>query len=295
MKLDLDGIETLEAVVETGSFAAAAKRLHKTQSSVSYAIAQMEERLGIEVFDRTGYRAELTEAGRLILEEGRQLLARARGIEALALQFHRGYEPRLDVILDGILPMEPVMQVLKVLGEEEVPTLIQIKVEFLGGVQYRFERDDAHIMLTKDFEAGPEFMAHAMPAVPCMLVAASTHRLFNETEGELELSDLHRYVELTVQDSSESRVKDTRMFGGTRVYYLSDFFTKRQALLMGMGYGWMPMYLVADDLEAARLREVPYVGGSRYEFTPALVHRAQRPLGPTGQRFWELLREIFAV
>ncbi|MFU8806775.1 MAG: LysR substrate-binding domain-containing protein, partial [Bradymonadaceae bacterium] len=210
-------------------------------------------------------------------------------------QFHQGWEPRLDVIIDGILPMEPIMQVLKILGEEEVPTLIQIKVEFLGGVQYRFERDDAHIMLTKDFEAGPEFLAHAMPAVPCMLVAASGHALVAEEPELLELSDLHRYVEITVQDSSESRVKDTRMFSGSRVYYLSDFFTKRQALLMGMGYGWMPMYLVSEDIEQDRLREVPYSGGSRYEFTPALVHGAHRPLGPTGQRFLALLREIFAV
>ncbi|MFU8807463.1 MAG: LysR family transcriptional regulator, partial [Bradymonadaceae bacterium] len=97
MKLDLDSIETLEAVVETGSFAAAAKRLHKTQSSVSYGIGHLEGRLGVEVFDRSGYRAQLTEAGRLILEEGRQLLARARRIEALARQFHQGWEPRLDV------------------------------------------------------------------------------------------------------------------------------------------------------------------------------------------------------
>ena len=82
---------------------------------------------------------------------------------------------------------------------------------------------------------------------------------------------------------------DPTMFGGSRVFFLSDFSTKREALLMGLGFGWVPAYLVEEDLKRGDLVEVPYERGSRYSFTPLLVHRTDRPLGRTGGRFIELL------
>jgi hypothetical protein len=48
---------------------------------------------------------------------------------------------------------------------------------------------------------------------------------------------------------------------------------------------------VEDELRAGQLREVHYSGGSRYQFNPMLVHRADRPLGRTGQYLVSLLRQ----
>jgi len=103
------------------------------------------------------------------------------------------------------------------------------------------------------------------------------------------LDQLHEHVELTVQDSSDQG-DDRHMFGGERVFYLSDFSAKKRALAMGVGFGWMPTYLVESELRAGELREVQYSGGSRYRFNPMLVHRADRPLGRTGQHLVSLLR-----
>jgi DNA-binding transcriptional LysR family regulator len=79
------------------------------------------------------------------------------------------------------------------------------------------------------------------------------------------------------------------MFGGERVFYLSGFEAKKQALLMGLGFGWMPRHLADEELRAGTLREVRHVGGSRYRFTPLLVHRLDRPLGRTATRLIALL------
>ena len=64
---------------------------------------------------------------------------------------------------------------------------------------------------------------------------------------------------------------------------------KKQALLMGLGFGWMPRHLAEAELRAGTLREVCHVGGSRYRFTPMLVHRLDRPLGRTATRLITLL------
>jgi DNA-binding transcriptional LysR family regulator len=289
MRITLDALETLEAIQETGSFAGAAQRLHKVQSAVSYTIRQLEESLGVELFDRSGHRARLTEVGRLLLDEGQLLLTRARRLEALAERLRDRWEPRLEVVIDGVLPIEPILQVLKRMVDEAVPTRIQVKVEFLGGVQDRFEKDRADLMLVKDYTPSSALIAHRLPEVEVVLVASAEHPLAR-AGAPLELADLHRHVELTVHDPSESRrLSNPHQLGSERVFYLSDFLTKKAAIELGLGFGWMPLYLVEKELAAGNLREVAYRAGSRFRFAPALVHPADRPLGRAGQRFREVL------
>lgn len=289
MRISLDSLEALEAIDRHGSFAAAAKALHKVQSAVSYSVRQLEDAVGVSLFDRAGHRATLTEAGRAVLEEGRRLLVGARRIETIVTRLRENWEPRVEIVIDGILPMEPIMKALRAMADDAVPTHIQIKVEFLGGVQDRFEKDAADIMLVKDYVRGERLVEHALPDVEVVLVAAAGHPLA-EPGRTLSLADLQAHVELTVHDSSESRrIADARLFGGPRVFFLSDFGTKKQAILMGLGYGWMPAYLVRGEIAAGVLREIAYGGGSHYAFVPRLVHPADRPLGRAGSTFLRLL------
>ncbi|GLH74663.1 LysR family transcriptional regulator [Geothrix limicola] len=279
MTLDLEALRALEAVVKEGGFAKAALVLNKAQSAVSYQVRKLEQSLGVALLDRGAYRAALTPAGETLLAEGQRILTRARHLEDLAHQFASGWEPRLSLVIDGILPLEPIMTALKRIADDQVPTRIQVKVEFLRGVQYRFDKEEADLMLVKDFQPSPSLCAIALPEVECVLCAASGHPL---ASGEVELKDLRKHVELSVQDSSD-RGDDRHMFGGERVFYLSGFVLKKQALRMGLGFGWMPLYLVETELAAGDLVELSYAGGSRYTFTPQLVTRRERPLGRTGR------------
>lgn len=288
MRLDLNALEALDAVVRAGGFAKAATRLHKVQSAVSYQVQRLEQQLGIALLDRGGYRVRLTPAGEAVLAEGRRLLAQAGQVEGLARQLAEGWEPRLLVIVDGILPLEPTLTALKAMADQGIPTRIQVKVEFLYGVQYRFDKDKADLMLVKDFEANPYLQIEALPDIDCVLCVAPAHPLAER--ADVTLQELQDHVELTVQDSAE-RGDDRYIFGGERVFYLSGFATKKAALLMGLGFGWMPWYLVRDELRSGALRELGYRGGSRYRFTPSLVHRLDRPLGRAGQRLAALVRE----
>lgn len=287
MSIDLESLVALDAVVRHGGFGRAAQHLHKVQSAVSYQVRKLEEQLGLPLLDREGYRVRLTPAGEALLAEGRRLLGQADRFEALARQFIDGWEPRLLLVADGILPLDAVFLALKSLADEHVPTRVQVKIEFMFGVQYRFEKERADLMIVKDYEPDRLLHAEPLPEIECVLCTAPGHPL--AAAGEVDLAMLHEHVELTVQDSSD-RGDDRHMFGGDRVYYLSGFSAKQQALHMGLGFGWMPLYLVADELARGELVEVRYRGGSRYRFTPVLVQRLDKPLGRAGQRLAELLR-----
>jgi len=287
LTIDLHFLLALDAVVREGGFARAASRLHKAQSAISYQVKQLEQQLGLVLLDRDGYRVKLTAAGEIVLSEGRRLLAQAQQLETLAKQFNQQWEAKLLLIVDGILPLNAVMRALKVLADEGVPTRVQVKVEFLRGVEHRFETDNADLMIVKDFTPGSHLHQESLSEIECILCVSPEHPL--AALDDVSLSNLQEHTELTVQDSSQSG-NDEHIFGSERIFYLDGFFAKKEAMMMGLGYGWMPAFLVTTELASGALREVNYSAGSRYRFTPALVHQRQHPLGRAGQRLAELLK-----
>jgi DNA-binding transcriptional LysR family regulator len=292
MRIDIDSFNVLQVLVEEGSFAKASERLHKAQSAVSYQVKKLEQHLGVTLFNRDKYRAELTSEGKIILIEGQRLLEQLANIEHLASRFSQGWEPKLELVIDGSLPMEPIMTALKRMSEHNVPTKIQLNMEFLGGVQHRFERDKADLMLVKDYRSGPYYDAKPLPSITSVLVVANSHPL--ALAKEVSLSQLQQHVELTIEDSSPSRLgRDELQFGGDKVFYLSGFIMKKNALLKGLGFGWMPDFLIGEELAAGELVMVDFMGGSRFNYTPQLVSTLARPLGRAGQLFTELILQEF--
>ncbi|MDH1470775.1 LysR family transcriptional regulator [Shewanella sp. GD03713] len=293
MRIDIDAFNVLQVLVEEGSFAKAAERLHKAQSAVSYQVKKLEEHLGVQLFSRDQYRAELTSEGRVILAEGQRLLQHLANIEHLASRFSEGWEPKLELVIDGALPMEPIMTALKRMAEHQIPTKIQLNMEFLGGVQHRFERDNADLMLVKDYRTGPYYHPQPLPAITSVLVTSALHPLAQQKH--ISLPELQQHVELTIEDSSPNKTyRDELQFGGDKVFYLSGFIMKKNALLKGLGFGWLPDFLVQEELLSGELVEVDFVGGSRYTFIPQLVSTLERPLGRAGKLFTELILEEFA-
>lgn len=287
MSLDLNFLLALDTVVREGSVAKAALRLHRAQSAISYQIKQLEQQLGLTLLDRDGHRVKLTSAGEVILSEGRRLLIQANQLEVLAQELNQEWEAKLLVIIDGILPQQSILKALKNLADEGAPTRVQVKVEFLQGVQHRFEADKADLMIVKDYIPHPHLRAENLSEIECVLCVSTTHPLAGMRN--ISLAQLQEHTELSVQDSSQSS-NDQHIFGSERVFYLDGFFAKKEALMMGLGYGWMPSFLVRAELKKKQLVEVKFIEDSRYRFTPKMVHHRDQNLGRAGRRLAELLR-----
>lgn len=97
MKISLVQLRLLEAVAETGSVGAAARRLRLTQSGASQAIATLEKILGVDVLARKRDGAALTAFGQSILADARAVLAAVERIEQQARCSASGAPERLRV------------------------------------------------------------------------------------------------------------------------------------------------------------------------------------------------------
>ena len=111
----LDQIAVFLAIVETGSFAAAGRKLGRATSAVSYAIAHLEDQLGLKLFVRAGdSKPRLTEAGRAILSDGRGLAMALDGLIAKARGLTQGLEAEVSLVVDVMLPAKLVVKALDV-------------------------------------------------------------------------------------------------------------------------------------------------------------------------------------
>jgi DNA-binding transcriptional LysR family regulator len=292
MKMDIDSLIIFEAIVSHGSFSKAAIALNRAQSNISYKINKLEEDLGTLLFDRTHYRAKLTNTGRQILQESKKLLAQASHIRYLADSYDSGWEPEFMIVIDGALPIKPMMNVLQQIASQSIPTKIVVKVEFLSGVQKRFLQAKANFMLVKDYIALPSFIGEPLPVIDNYLVVSNTHPLASINNVSRE--QLMRFVELTVNDSADNDyLNQAHQFGGDRVFYFSSFIDKKHALLMDLGFGWMPEFLIRDELDNNRLKKVDYVGGNQYQFSPKLVYSDECRLGKAAKLFKKLLLQQY--
>ena len=112
MDTTLDAWEILQTVVQLGGFAPAAKKLNRSQSTISYAIGRLQEQLGVRLFEIHGRKAQLTEAGRVLLADVEPHLAGFHELEQRARVMASGGASEIRISVDSIFPDDRLFEVL---------------------------------------------------------------------------------------------------------------------------------------------------------------------------------------
>jgi len=131
----VDQLQILATVVECGSFAGAGRRLTRATSAIAYGIDNLEEQLGVAVFDRSGTKKpELTEAGRALLAHARSVLQGVEKMRAKAASLREGEEAEVSLVTDVMLPTARLVDALQGF-QVAYPTIqLRLHVEALGAV-----------------------------------------------------------------------------------------------------------------------------------------------------------------
>ncbi len=291
----LDQLLVLEAIEREGTFAGAARALHRVPSAITYTVKGLEAAVGFDLFDRAGPRATLNARGQRLLAAARGVLEQARRLDHLAASLRTGWAPTLSVVVDGGYPTEPLMRAVSGFTALGVPTQLRIHVEYQSGVAARFTGDGADLMLTLAFDGTGTWTAIPLPDLQMVLVAAASHPLAQL--DAVERDDLLAHAELVVRDSAPAFAETPReaWFGSRHVVRVSDFHSKLIAIQCGAGFGWLPDWLATPHLASGALVQVPFDEGNRWTYRPQLVHRRDVPPGPAGQAFLRLLRDAVAA
>lgn len=288
--INLDQLRVFAVVVEEGSFSAAARRLDRSQSSVTYAIQKLEGAVGRPLFDRSGYRPDLTEAGRVLLPRARRVVEISASFERQARALREGVEPELTLVVDAMFPMPSLFVALSAFDQRFPTVQTRLYVESMGATVKTVLDGRADLGIVIDFaNVSNELAAVAMDAIELVPVAAPTHplMLLQKQSGQtLEDEDLRDHLQLVLTDRSELTKGRDNGVVSVRTWRLADLGAKHAMLLAGMGWGNMPVHMVSSDLEAGRLVELEIARWPKHVRRPTIatvmVHRQDRPPGPAG-------------
>jgi DNA-binding transcriptional LysR family regulator len=285
--ITVDQLRVFRQVAETGSFSAAARAMHRAQSAVTYAVQKLEAQLGVDLFDRGGYRPVLSEAGRALLPRAVRILEELAAFGDQARGIAGGLEPEVTLVAEAMYPTPRLVRVLSEFQRRFPSVQLRIHVESLGATVQAVLDGRADLGIGLEFAATlPDLDTVPMGEIELVPVAAPSHPLAN-VAGKIQPDQLRDHVQLVLADRSKlTEGRDFSVFA-VRTWRLADLGARHEMLLAGLGWGSMPLHMVEDDLAAGRLvrLDLRRPDGLRKLPRPAvvLVRRKDKVLGPAGK------------
>ncbi|KKL03088.1 LysR family transcriptional regulator [Rheinheimera mesophila] len=247
--LTLDALRAMDAIDRKGSFAAAAEHLYKVPSALSYTIAKLESDLDVQLFDRSKQKAQLTPAGQLLLQQGRELLQAASRLQDAIKQVDTGWETQFVIAKDSIVPYPPVLSLINEFMQLGKMTEVSIREEVLGGGWEALETGRAQIAIgvSADMPKG-KYELVPIGEVEFVFALSPLHELAN-INRQIELADVEQETAIVVSDSAlDAPKRSTGLFATRRVLRVSSMQAKIAAQVQGVGVGFLPKHLIRDEL-----------------------------------------------
>lgn len=257
LKLTLDAIEMIEAIDRHGSFAGASERLHKVPSTISYAVAKLEEQLGLALFVRNGPRVTLTPAGQEMLKEGRWLLASARQLESRMRQIATGFETELRLVHDSLIPTRAFNADLCAFEDLDCGTRLRIGCETLTGTWEALREGRADLVVAAgEGPSGGGYKAVSVGSVDFAFCVTQTHPLA-AVQRPLTRADLLEHTAVVVGDGARAMTDRTvGLQAGQRRITVPSMQAKIDCQLAGLGHGFLPRVCVKQPLDSGWLVEL---------------------------------------
>ena len=250
----LEALRVLQAIDEKGSFAAAADALFKVPSALTYTVQKLESDLGVTLFDRKGQKAVMTSAGRMLLDDGRELLLAASRLEQKVKQIESGWETHLTIAKDTIIPDVPLFDVLKEFCAMDKQVEFRIIEEALGGgwdALYS-QRADIAIGVTGEVAKGV-YKLDVIGQIEFVFAVAKEHPLADFI-GILEANHISDYPAIIVADSSRTLPqRSSGLFESKQKIRVGSMQSKVKAQSQGLGVGFLPLHMAKPLLDSGDL------------------------------------------
>ena len=292
--LEIRHLAALVAVAEEGSFARAATALGFTQSAVSQQIASLEKAVGLPVLDRPkGPRpAELTPAGRLLLDHARDVLDRIEAVSAELDQMRRGVTGRLVIgtfqsVSAEILP--PLVGRMR----SEVPEvdIALFETDDQTALVERVLSDELDLAFTVD--ATDERLSCQVLGYDPFVVLVAADDPIGGAATPTDISD-HPLIGQPSTNVCQRLIDQRLVSAGIRADYVfrsQDNGAVQGMVRSGMGRAIMPMLAIDPDDPGIRVLPLDPPLASR---TIQLTRRAGRSLPPAADRFAAIAEQVSA-
>ncbi|MFV2005640.1 MAG: LysR family transcriptional regulator [Gammaproteobacteria bacterium] len=253
--LTLEALQVLDAIDRKGSFAAAACSLNRVPSALTYTINKLEQDLGVTLFQKQGRRSVLTNAGQHLMQQGRELILAADALADSTIQVATGWEPRLRIALDTVIPADLILPLINKLHEKQPNIEISLTEEVLGGTweALNCDRVDLAIGAVGTAPGHKGIRSEDWLSIETVFVATPNHPVCQHPQP-LSESDVMQYRSIIVRDSSHHEAPLSHgILNKESFMHVDSMEQKIQAHRLGMGIGFVPLFRAAQYLNRGEL------------------------------------------
>lgn len=252
-RITLDQWRALQAVVEAGGYAQAAAAIHKSQSTITYAVQKIQRLLGVEIFEIRGRKAVLTEPGQVLYRRARMLLEEAGTLERGAAEMAADWKPEIRIAVEILYPSWLLLECLAEFARERPETRIEV-YETVMGTDEMLARGEVDLAIGSQFGAiGASLMtlralAFAHPGHPLHLLGRP-----------LTERDLRGHRRIFIRETGSQRQREVQ--GVELRWTVTNKATSIRGVAMGLAFAWFPEEWVAEEVRAGTLKALPMKGG----------------------------------
>lgn len=286
-EITLDQWHALVAVVDGGGYARGAELLHKTQSTVTYAVQKLETLLGVKVFEVVGRKARLTPTGEVLYRRAKALLDEAGSLEEAAATLAAGWEPELRLAVDILFPTWLLLNCLARFAEEHPQTAIELYETVISGTEEALTLRKVDLAIAGTIPQG--FAGEALLRMRIIAAASPSHPL-HRLGRKLTLQDLRKHRHLIVRDTGTRR-RPGSTIGAEQTWTVGNKATSIHAACMGLGFAWYPEDTIRGELERGELKPLPLREGAERSVELYLIFADRDYAGPGALRLAEIIRE----
>ncbi|RYF75883.1 MAG: LysR family transcriptional regulator [Comamonadaceae bacterium] len=290
MSFSSDSVHVFLAVMDHGSFSAAARALRRVPSAISMAIANLEGELDLPLFDRSGREPRPTAAAHALEPQARLLAAQLKALQAHALGLTQGLEPRLTLAVVPELLSAPWSAALASLAREHPLLEVEVLAAPQGDALAMLHSGRAQLALVFERPSldGREGFQE-VGSETLVAVIAPDHPVLSAAGGRLSEAHLKttRQVVVAGRDLHSS---DPRFVYARHVWRTDNALAALSLIASGVGWGWLPRNFARPHVAASLLIEMPFANLSNgLDLWVDVVWSKERPLGLGARRFVELM------
>jgi len=291
MSLSSDNLQVFLAVLDHGSFSAAARALRRVPSAVSMAIANLEADLDLPLFDRSGREPKPTAAARSLEPQARLVDAQLKALQVQALGLTQGLESRLTLAVAPELLAAPWSNVLATLAAEhpllECEVLAAPQADALA--MLHTGRAQLALVFERPSLDGREGFQEVTSETLAMMVAPTHPVLLSVRDGKLREEHLHNTRQIVVA-GRDLATTDPRLVFGRHTWRTDNALAALSMISAGLGWGWLPRNLARPHVAAGTLVEIVFENlSNELDLWVDVVWSKERPLGLGAQRFVALM------
>jgi DNA-binding transcriptional LysR family regulator len=276
----LDQLRAFVAVVEEGSFSAAARKLKRVQSAISTSMGNLESQLGVTIWDRSTKVPKLTAQGQTVLGAARRVLMEVDGLRRLTAGMVMGLEAQVSICLDALFPVDGLVDLCTAFTKAFPAVDLRIDTQVMSAVSARVLDGTATLGIVSPGGPTAGLERHALAAVTLIPVVGPGHPLA-ALRGPIAKEHFSDAIQIVLTERIEAGIADRAVLS-PRTWRVADLHTKHMLLRAGLGWGNLPEHVARDDLRSGKLVAIrPEEWGER-EHTVYLsaIYRTDAMFGP---------------